>query len=1072
MECDRFEQDWRDGHGPRIEDYLAKALEPDRLALLNELVGLELELRRARGDDPQLQEYLARFPGYVGAVRAAFGEAPAATGAEPGAGAAHELLFGILALQNNFVGRDDLLTAFNAWVSDKSRPIGRLLLDRGALDSGRHALLEALVCEHLKRNGGDAERSLGTLSFDPAWRDLERVADPNVQASLALVGVDRAATVTSEFSATNPIVLPSPSPRFKILRPHARGGLGEVFVARDRELNREVALKQIQAGFADVAGHRARFLLEAEITGSLEHPGIVPVYGLGTYADGRPYYAMRFIRGDSLKDAVVAFHREFRVPGRDPGARALAFRRLLQRFIDVCDAVAYAHSRGVLHRDLKPGNVMLGRFGETLLVDWGLAKPLGARELQTDTSEATLRPSSASASTPTELGSALGTPAYMSPEQAAGRHNELGPASDVYGLGATLYFLLAGRPPFEGTDLAKVLEAVRRGDCPRPRQVDDLIPAALEAVCLKAMALQPGDRYPSPLALSEDVEHWLADEPVSVWREPLATRARRWARRHRPTVAAAAAAALAGVLGLAAVAVVQVRANRRLTKANDMTNRALAETTNAKKATEYALERSEESRRLAQAVLTFLEEDVLAAARPEGQEGGLGRNVSVRQAIDAAETKIAERFKRQPAVEAEVRYTLGQTYNYLGAPLLAVRQHERALELRQTALGPDDDATLRSRLSLAGTYQDTGNTAEAIALHEATRKLVESKFGRDHTRTLASRNDLAEAYRAAGRFADAAKLHELTLKLIEAKLGPDHPDTLTSRNNLAAAYHDAGQIAESIRLHEGTVKRFESRFGPDHPNTLVACSNLAVSYQDGGRFAEAIALQKQILQARESKLGPDHPSTLISRTSLGAACRATGRYAEAIKLLEPTLKAFEAQLSADHVFTSSCRNQLLGSYESLDRWSDAEPIRRATLARHRATEKPDSLVLAGDLDELGLNLLRQCKWSESEVLIRQSLVIRQSASPDDWRRFNAMSQLGGALLGQGRFAEAEPLVVEGYLGMKARAGTISPRYRFPLPQAADQVLRLYERWGEPAQVVLWKAKLGLAALPADVFARP
>ena len=164
--------------------------------------------------------------------------------------------------------------------------------------------------------------------------------------------------------------------RFRILRPHARGGLGEVFVAQDEELHREVALKEIQERHADHPESRARFLLEAEITGGLEHPGIVPVYGLGQYADGRPFYAMRFIKGDSLKDAIERFHKED-ARRRAASERSLELRKLLGRFVDVCDAIAYAHSRGVLHRDLKPGNVMLGKYGETLVVDWGLAKPVG-----------------------------------------------------------------------------------------------------------------------------------------------------------------------------------------------------------------------------------------------------------------------------------------------------------------------------------------------------------------------------------------------------------------------------------------------------------------------------------------------------------------------------------------------------------------------------------------------------------------------------------------------------------------------------------------------------------------------
>src|SRR6185503_16636975 len=201
---------------------------------------------------------------------------------------------------------------------------------------------------------------------------------------------------------------------------------------------------------------RQRFLLEAEVTGGLEHPGIVPVYGLGTYGDGRPYYAMRFIRGDSLKQAIDHFHADAALK-REPGRRSLELRKLLRRFTDVCNAIEYAHSRGVLHRDIKPGNIIVGKHGETLVVDWGLAKAQGQTDGGASMDERPLVPSSASGSAETLPGSALGTPAYMSPEQARGDLEALGPRSDVYSLGATLYCLLTGKAPFEDGDVGAVL---------------------------------------------------------------------------------------------------------------------------------------------------------------------------------------------------------------------------------------------------------------------------------------------------------------------------------------------------------------------------------------------------------------------------------------------------------------------------------------------------------------------------------------------------------------------------------------------------------------------------------------
>jgi tRNA A-37 threonylcarbamoyl transferase component Bud32 len=342
--------------------------------------------------------------------------------------------------------------------------------------------------------------------------------------------------------------LPAPAGRYRPLRLHAQGGLGKVYLAEDTELQREIALKRIKPDLADDPRSRRQFLVEAEITARLEHPGIVPVHGLVTDITGQPCYAMRFIEGPTLGDALTEFHGADKKGGRDPGERSLAFRKLLGHFIAVCNAIAYAHSRGILHRDLKPGNVMLGKYGETLVVDWGLAKPFARTEAERASGEQTLQPAGeAGPGEATQPGQAKGTPAYMSPEQAAGRLDEMAPASDIFSLGATLYALLTGQAPYAG-NAYRALEKAGRGEFVPPRVVKGTVPRALDAICRKAMAYKPEDRYATAKELGDEVERWLADEPVTAYREPLGARARRWARRHKPLVAGVAALLLTALL--------------------------------------------------------------------------------------------------------------------------------------------------------------------------------------------------------------------------------------------------------------------------------------------------------------------------------------------------------------------------------------------------------------------------------------------------------------------------------------------------------------------------------------------
>lgn len=410
--------------------------------------------------------------------------------------ATRDLRLGLYALESGAINDEQLVSAVRAWARSGDRTLSAIFLSRGVLDAGTVARLEDQVTKDRELSSGPPGRA--EEAHPPSVREDP---GPNLEpdATVAYEGrpLDR---------STSPAA--NGTPRFQVLRPHARGGLGEVFLAFDTELNRSVALKELLPRRAHDPDSQARFLMEGQVTGRLEHPGIVPVYSLSRHEDGRPYYAMRLIEGETLGVAIERLHQTG--AGSLKGeSRELVFRRLLRSVIDTCNAVAYAHSRGVIHRDLKPANIMLGPFGETLVVDWGIAKPFqGADDRGVESPSVPLFAADASMTQP---GSVIGTPRYMSPEQAEGDLDRVGPASDIYSLGAILYCLLVGHAPFMERDLATVLDRVRRGIFPAPRRVLRSVDPALEVICLKAMALDAAERHASALDLAKELEAWQAD---------------------------------------------------------------------------------------------------------------------------------------------------------------------------------------------------------------------------------------------------------------------------------------------------------------------------------------------------------------------------------------------------------------------------------------------------------------------------------------------------------------------------------------------------------------------------------
>jgi serine/threonine-protein kinase len=904
------------------------------------------------------------------------------------------LLFGVLALQADLLDPPRFAEACTAWSARKATPLADLLVERGWLTPSDRADVEKLLQRKLKKHGGDARAGLAEMTTNEVRHSLAGVADAEVCQSLASPTAPPAGHVLLSTTA----YVPEARDRYTLSRLHATGGIGRVWLARDDSLGRDVALKELRPERVGQPGVWARFLKEAQITGQLEHPGIVPIYEVGRRPDDQaPFYTMRFVRGRTLAEAARAYHDRRRRGAAGP----LDLRELLTAFVGVCNAVAYAHSRGVIHRDLKPSNVVLGDYGEVILLDWGLARLLDQADAAADAPPVDV-PRDADGEG-TLAGQVLGTPAYMAPEQAEGRLDRLGPATDVYGLGAILYEVLTGRPPFHGPETTAVLRQVVHETPPRPREVTPAAPAALEAVCLKALAKQPAGRYGSAKDLAGEVQHWLAGEPVAAHREPWAARAGRWVRRHRVLVTGAAAAGLVALAGLAVVLGVQARANRDLRAAN-----------------ERERERFDLAVEAIKKFHTGVSEDVLLK---EDRFKDL-RNRLLRDAVDfyrKLESLLSAQADERSRRELGRAYQeVGELTDKIGSAEEALAAHRAALEVRRgLARGASPDAAAvadvgRSLVAVGILLDKTGRADEAIASFEEARSLLGGTAASGAERDVI-RGVLAHSYywtgawlRRRGKTAEALAAFEQA-RAIENELTEARPDVVDYQRILSWAYNDVGNLlkdtgkpAEALAAYEKSG-RIKQKIADDHPDVAEYRRDLAISHSNvgnvldqTGRPAEALAAYERA-RALWRAVADAHPAVTQfqsdlagAHTRIGWLLSQTGRPAEALAEFEkarvirqalaeanPTVAQFQGDLANSHLNAGNVLGQTGQPAEALAAFDKARAIWQV-LAEANPTVTDFQSALAASHYSIGWMVSQTGKPAEALAEFEKARMIRQA----------------------------------------------------------------------------------------------
>ncbi len=875
--------------------------------------------------------------------------------------------------------------------------------------------------------------------------------------------------------------LPERIGRYRIIREIGRGGMGAVYEAEQDNPRRTVALKIIKPGVMS-REHIRRFEHEAQILGRLQHPGIAQIFEAGVFGEGgetggQPYFAMEFIRGQRLHDYAMQHF--------------LSTRDRLRLMVKVCHAVQHAHQKGVIHRDLKPGNILVtddsapvGEASSTAraqpkILDFGIARATDA-----DVQSATLR---------TDIGQLIGTIPYMSPEQAGGNPDELDTRSDVYALGVIAYQLLSGHLPYnlQKKFIHEAVRVIREDEPTRLASIDRALGGDVEIVIGKALEKERDRRYQSAQEFASDIERYLNDEPIVA--RPASTwyNARKFARRNKALVGGVAATFLALVAGLVTSLALLDQAN---TARASESKALIAEKERGDELNKVSTFQAEQLSGIDATTMGVRLRADLLNRRRESLKQGKHTEEEIRQSIaelekslvgvnftdaalktldenifDRALQAIDKQFADQPLVQARLLTSIAETLFILGNYDRAAAIQAKALDLRLAKLGDEHADTLRAKHNLGVALKAAGKLKDARPYLEETLAARRRLFGNGHPDTLQSIGDVGELLRFEGKLDEAEPFYRENLETSRRELGPNDAHTRKTVNDMGVLLQEQGQLEQAERFFREDLEMCRRTLGEENADTLTSMSNLANVLINQNKLDEAEPIVRKALEANRRVRGDDHPHTLSAINTMGGLLLSQRKIEEAEPYFREALNKHERLFGSDHPDTLTFMSNLGLLLRAQNKLDEAEEIlRRAEAGYQRGSslDHPDALAT---LNNLALVLQARGKPADAEPYFRTVIDgCRKALGNDHGHTLQSINNLGSVLIDQHKFQEAEDLL----LPLATNLGSNLPSQAVLRLHVTSNIYKLFSLWhsaepdkGYDAKAAEWKAKLAELEAP-------